>query len=114
MFNTLPAYQLNEMSQVLKSIADPARMGILRILSGGERSVTSIHTSAGLPQPTVSRLLSQMRILRLVSARRAGKQVMYSLGSQFHQERDGGVSLELSSGSLSLFSAARSSKTVAA
>ncbi len=99
-FNTHPEC-FDELTQVLKTIADPARLTILEILSLGEQNVTSIHRRANLSQPTVSRHLAQMRIQRLVVARRDGKQVLYSLGPQFHND-SGALTLDLPGASLSL------------
>lgn len=90
-------HKFDEMSQVLKVLADSSRIAILRILIRGEQSVTAIHQAAGLAQPTVSRHLMQMRMMRLVTARRDGKQVKYSLGPSCSATSNG-LSLELPDG----------------
>jgi DNA-binding transcriptional ArsR family regulator len=114
MFGIAGEQQLYEVSQVLKVIADPARLSILQILARGEQSVTQIQYASGISQPIVSRHLSQMRTLRLVEARREGKQVIYSLGPDFSVS-DGSVRLDLACGSMSLGSGTPAmAKTVAA
>jgi len=95
-------HDLEELVMILRVIADPARIAILRLLGQGERNVTAIHTVTGLPQSTASHHLAQMRMLRLVSARRDGKQVVYSLGERFTIEEMGRLVLDMPGASVCL------------
>lgn len=67
--------------EVLRAIAEPTRLRIVLLLSGGERSVGEIVDAVGAPQSTVSRHLSYLRRTRLVRARRSGTTQFYSLGN---------------------------------
>ena len=49
------------------------------LLAKGERNVTSLCEELKLPQPTVSHHLGLLRIERIISNRRHGKQVFYGL-----------------------------------
>ena len=58
-------------------LSDPTRLGILKMLSGGPKNVTSLCDGLGLKQPTVSHHLGLLRMGRLVVGTRKGKSVIY-------------------------------------
>jgi ArsR family transcriptional regulator len=64
---------------VFGALADPTRLRILSLLQDGEVCVCHIHASLGVPQPTASRHLAYLRRAGLVSARRDGIWMHYSL-----------------------------------
>ncbi len=68
-------------SNFLKALAHESRLIILCILGSGEKSVSELEDELGLRQPTVSQQLARLRADGLVSARRDGKTVYYSLAS---------------------------------
>ena len=68
-------------SAFLKALAHESRLMILCILAEGEKSVGELEEILNLRQPTVSQQLARLRADRLVSARRDGKVVYYSLAS---------------------------------
>ncbi len=68
-------------SDFLKALAHESRLLILCILAGGEKSVSELETLLSLRQPTVSQQLARLRADGLVSTRRDGKIVYYSLAS---------------------------------
>ena len=68
------------MAETLRILGDETRLKILWALSGGEKDVSAIWGSLGMPQPKVSHHLALLRLGRLATARRAGKRVYYSLG----------------------------------
>jgi DNA-binding transcriptional ArsR family regulator len=70
-----------EASDFLKALAHPSRLLILCILCEGEKSVTELEHLLALRQPTVSQQLARLRSDGLVSARRDGKAIYYSLAS---------------------------------
>jgi DNA-binding transcriptional ArsR family regulator len=52
---------------------------ILCYLSSGEKSVTELEDLLALRQPTVSQQLARLRLERLITARRDGKTIYYSI-----------------------------------
>ena len=64
---------------VMKSVADPTRLRILKLLEGGELCVCQIIAVLELSQSTVSKHLSLLRMGGLVKERREKKWVHYSL-----------------------------------
>lgn len=73
-------YQLH--ASVCKGLADPKRLLIINELRDGERSVTEICESLGLPQANVSQHLATLREKGLVRNRKDGQRVFYSLTSE--------------------------------
>lgn len=68
-------------SNFLKAVAHENRLMILCILAEGEKSVGELEQMLSLRQPTVSQQLARLRAEGLVSTRRNGKIVYYSLAS---------------------------------
>ena len=77
-----PGEALQRLEEVFRALADRTRLRILGLLSGGEVCVCEIHQSLNLPQPTVSRHLAYLRNAGLVTARKEGLWVHYSLAKQ--------------------------------
>lgn len=63
----------------LKALAHEGRLMILCYLSGGERSVTELEQLLDSRQAAVSQQLARLRLEGLVSCRREGKVIYYSL-----------------------------------
>lgn len=61
------------------SLADPARLAIVRRLAGGEARVRDLTDALGLAQSTVSKHVACLRDCGLVDGRPVGRQVFYSL-----------------------------------
>ncbi|MCK4873368.1 MAG: winged helix-turn-helix transcriptional regulator [Phycisphaerales bacterium] len=74
--------ELEQLCRVFRLLSDPTRLRILRILSDGERHVTSLCQLLSLPQPTVSHHLGLLRGAGVATGRRAGKQVYYRLNPE--------------------------------
>ena len=68
-------------SDFLKALAHESRLIILCILADGEKSVSELERELSLRQPTVSQQLARLRADGLVSTRRDGKIIYYSLAS---------------------------------
>ena len=68
-------------SNFLKALAHESRLVILCILAEGEKSVSELEHELSLRQPTVSQQLARLRADGLVSTRRDGKVIYYSLAS---------------------------------
>jgi ArsR family transcriptional regulator, arsenate/arsenite/antimonite-responsive transcriptional repressor len=71
--------QLDTLTAVYGALADATRLRILALLADGEVCVCHIHASLGVPQPTASRHLAYLRRIGLVTARRSGIWMHYSL-----------------------------------
>ncbi|MBI3435592.1 MAG: winged helix-turn-helix transcriptional regulator [Proteobacteria bacterium] len=66
----------------LKTLAHENRLMILCILAEGEKSVSDLEDVLDLRQPTVSQQLARLRLEGLVTTRRDGKTIYYSLASE--------------------------------
>jgi DNA-binding transcriptional ArsR family regulator len=67
---------------LLKVLANPDRLLLLCQLSQGEHCVGDLEAATGIRQPTLSQQLTVLREEEMVSTRRDGKQVFYSIASQ--------------------------------
>ncbi len=68
-------------SEFLKALAHESRLMMLCILAEGEKSVSELEGHLGLRQPTVSQQLARLRADGLVTTRRDGKTIYYSVAS---------------------------------
>lgn len=68
-----------ELSDFFKFFGDSTRIRIINVLRKGELSVQAISDELELGQSTISHQLRILRIAHLVSNRREGKVVYYSL-----------------------------------
>jgi DNA-binding transcriptional ArsR family regulator len=73
---------LEQLTSVFRLLSDKTRLNILFLLCEGERNVTSLCEQLKLPQPTVSHHLGLLRMHNVISNRRNGKQVFYSLNGR--------------------------------
>lgn len=62
-----------------KALADDTRQRILTLLLEGEKNVGDLVKAFPMSQPTISHHLAVLRQLKLVSARKVGKQVFYAI-----------------------------------
>ena len=63
----------------MKAIAHPLRMSILSMLADGEKNVQELTLGLGTTQSNVSQHLFQMRARDLVTTRREGNMIYYSI-----------------------------------
>jgi ArsR family transcriptional regulator, zinc-responsive transcriptional repressor len=76
----LPAEQaLDAASELLKALASPVRLGIVRELAAGGRHVHELVAALGVSQPLVSQHLRVLRGSRIVTARRQAREIEYTL-----------------------------------
>ena len=68
-----------EASDFLKALAHESRLQILCKLIDGEKHVSELEEALNIRQSTVSQQLARLRLEGLVSFRREGKQVYYSI-----------------------------------
>jgi len=71
-----------EASDFLKALSHESRLLLLCLLAEGERSVTELETILSLRQPTVSQQLARLRFDGMVTTRRDGKVIYYSLANE--------------------------------
>lgn len=66
-------------ANVARALSDPKRLCVLETLATGERSVGELSRDVGCQVPNMSQHLAVLRAAGLVSARREGTTVFYSL-----------------------------------
>ena len=66
---------------LLKVLANSDRLLLLCQMSQGEYCVSELEAMTGIKQPTLSQQLSVLREEQMVSTRREGKQIFYSIAS---------------------------------
>jgi DNA-binding transcriptional ArsR family regulator len=66
-------------ADIFQALAHPTRIAILEFLSEGELSAGALIEKLGMEQANVSQHLAVLRAKQLVSNRRAGNQVFYSV-----------------------------------
>jgi ArsR family transcriptional regulator len=79
-----PSHLLNEhaaaeLAATFAVLGDPTRVRLVDALSYGELCVSDLSAAVGLSESAVSHQLRLLRSLRIVRARRAGRQVFYQL-----------------------------------
>ena len=62
-----------------KTLADDTRQQILEMLQGGEKCVSDIVAAFDMSQPTISHHLNILKRFGLVTSRKEGKQVFYTI-----------------------------------
>ncbi|GAB3742226.1 ArsR/SmtB family transcription factor [Nocardiopsis nanhaiensis] len=68
--------------EMLTLLADATRVRIILALRGGELSVNELAERLGKPGPAISQHLAKLRIGRVVSCRREGNRMYYSLANE--------------------------------
>lgn len=68
-----------EATGLLRALANTDRLLLLCQLSQGERCVSDLEEELGIQQPTLSQQLTVLRAQELVSTRRDGKWIYYSV-----------------------------------
>ncbi len=66
-------------SDFCKGMAHPKRIQILRTLKGGEKTVNELARATGIPQANMSQHLALLRQLGLLTTRRDGTSIYYSI-----------------------------------
>lgn len=73
------AGQARKASDILKALSHETRLLILWLLSENEKSVSELEEILALPQAAVSQQLARLRYDHLVSTRREGRMIHYSI-----------------------------------
>jgi ArsR family transcriptional regulator len=66
-------------AELCKSLSDPKRLHIIQELRGGERTVSELTHILGLKQSNTSQHLAVLRKIGIISPRKEGSTVYYSL-----------------------------------
>ena len=72
---------LQRAADILKTVAHPARLEIINLLEAGEQPVGRICEWLSAPQPAVSHHLNLMKAKGILSSRRNGARVLYSVAN---------------------------------
>lgn len=75
------AARATEVASLLATMANPVRLLILCSLAEGEKPVHELVNNSGITQGAVSQHLTKLRNLNLVSTRRDGQSIYYSIRS---------------------------------
>ena len=76
---------MEAIAELFKGFADPTRVHILSLLAERELCVTDICDGVGVSQSAVSHQLALMKQMHLVTSRREGKNILYSLADDHVQ-----------------------------
>lgn len=71
-------------AELFAALSDPTRLRLLNLLRAGETCVCDLVDGVDAPQPTVSRHLAVLRDTGLVTARKDGVWMHYSLAAPSH------------------------------
>ncbi len=69
------------MNKAFKALADPTRREILRLLRRGEKTAGELAEHFDMTRPSVSHHFATLKDADLISARREGQQIYYSLNT---------------------------------
>lgn len=73
----------NEIAEMLKVLAHPARICIVKgLLENGECNVTYMQTCMDTPQSTVSQHLQRLRAVGIVESKRKGLEIYYKISNK--------------------------------
>jgi DNA-binding transcriptional ArsR family regulator len=71
-----------QLAELFRALSDPSRVQIVAALTSGELNVGALAETVGISESAVSHHLRGLRQMRLVSARKTGRQVFYSLNDE--------------------------------
>ena len=74
------------LSQTIAALAEPNRQKIITVLKRGEKSVSALAQGLDITMPTLSHHLDILKRAGLVSSRRQGQLVIYSLNLSVLEE----------------------------
>ena len=70
------------LAELFRTLGDPSRIRIISVLSNTDSSVGRIAEAVGISESAASHHLRGLRQMRLVRARKSGRQVFYSLDDE--------------------------------
>ncbi len=72
----------HQLAELFRALSDPSRVRIIAALLEGETNVRSLAEIVGISESAVSHQLRTLRQMRLVRARRQGREVFYALDDE--------------------------------
>jgi ArsR family transcriptional regulator len=73
-------------NEVFKALSDPTRREILRMLGAGELSAGQLAEKFEMSKPSMSHHFSVLKEADLITSRRDGQQIIYSLNTTVVQD----------------------------
>ena len=70
------------LAEIFRALSDPSRIRIISVLAEGEANVGAIADAIRISESAVSHHLRGLRQMRLVRARKKGRQVFYTLDDE--------------------------------
>lgn len=75
--------QYEEISELLKVLAHPVRLCIVRgLLNVGSSNVSNMQSCLGVPQSTISQHLQKLRSVGIITGERNGLEVFYKISDK--------------------------------
>jgi ArsR family transcriptional regulator len=74
---SIPLYQAK--AEFFRTLGHPARIRVLELLAEGDKAVHELRSAIGIEASSLSQQLAVLRLAGLVTQRRAGGEVIYSL-----------------------------------
>ncbi len=71
-----------QLAELFRSLSDPNRIRLISVMARGEINVGSLAQEVGISESSVSHHLRGLRQMRLVRARKDGRQVFYRLDDE--------------------------------
>ena len=68
-----------KLAELFSALSDASRIRLISLLMDGEKSVSVLAQGLGMTDSAVSHQLRGLRHMRLVRARKSGRQVFYSI-----------------------------------
>jgi ArsR family transcriptional regulator len=72
----------HDVAELFRTLSDPSRVRIIASLLDGELNISAIVEAVGLSQSAVSHQMRSLRQMRIVRARKEGRQVFYCLDDE--------------------------------
>lgn len=91
-FQVIDVDLANRLAEIFAAMADPGRLRIISALSHHELSVGALSAVVEMSESATSHQLRVLRTMRIVRARKVGRQVFYSLDDDhIHDLLDRGI-----------------------
>jgi ArsR family transcriptional regulator len=81
-FTTLDERTTAEVAELFRALSDPTRVRLITALAGQEINVSTLASLVGISESAVSHQLRTLRQMRLVRARKQGREVYYCLDDE--------------------------------
>jgi DNA-binding transcriptional ArsR family regulator len=78
----LDDHAASDVAEIFRALSDTSRIKLMAALVGGELNVGTLAEAAGISESAVSHHMRSLRQLRMVHARKDGRQVFYTLDDQ--------------------------------